>query len=126
MSSISQRSSARRTLSDFGEVFAGYFEEPEGESQTFDLQGCYEYTYDKKWSRASGSEQGMSYCGLEEDMIQLRVDPFTCFKTIKWTKNELLSIHEQLNVDIPYYNGVCFPVCYKHCFEWHLIIHINI
>ena len=53
-----------------GEVFAGYFEDPEGEPRTFDLQGCYAYTYDKKWSRASGSEQGMSYCGLEEDMIQ--------------------------------------------------------
>ena len=53
-----------------GEVFAGYFEDPEGEPRTFDLQGCYAYTYDKKWSRASGSEPGMSYCGLEEDMIQ--------------------------------------------------------
>ena len=51
-----------------GEVFAGYSDG--AEEEPFDLQGCYEYTYDKKWSRASGSEQGMSYCGLEEDMIQ--------------------------------------------------------
>tara|TARA_B100000029_G_scaffold54767_1_gene49697 strand:- start:420 stop:725 length:306 start_codon:yes stop_codon:yes gene_type:complete len=55
---------------DDEKVFAGYFEDPEGESHTFDLQGCYEYTYDKKWNRASGSEQGMSYCGLEVNMIQ--------------------------------------------------------
>jgi len=60
---------------DSEEIFAGHFEEPEGESTTFDLQGCYQYTFDfsknlSKWVRASGSEYGMSYCGLEVDTIE--------------------------------------------------------
>tara|TARA_B100001123_G_C14659793_1_gene769066 strand:+ start:51 stop:362 length:312 start_codon:yes stop_codon:yes gene_type:complete len=52
------------------QVFAGYFEEPEEEDGTFDLQGCYEFDGLKEWFRASGHEQGMSYCGLDVDTIQ--------------------------------------------------------
>ena len=51
------------------QVFAGYFEDPEGETRTFDLQGCHKYN-NKKWVRASGSRLGMSYCDLDIDMIQ--------------------------------------------------------
>ena len=52
-------------VSEFWDVHAGYYEEPElygEEPESFDLQACHELNIDgKTWDRVGGRE-GMSFC----------------------------------------------------------------